>query len=76
MLHFSCSRNVVSHATRQSRKGGTWVLLWGPCTEAAPAHFGNLMSKAERDPAGTAQRLMELLAKSRMGLAPVQSPSR
>lgn len=50
--------------------------LWGPCTEAAPGHFGNLMSKADRDPAGTVQRLMELLAKSLMGLAPVQSPSR
>ena len=76
MLDFGCSRNVVSHPTRQSRKGRNWVLLWGPCTEAASARFGNLMSKADRDPAGTARRLMELLAKALMGLAPVQSPSR
>lgn len=47
-FHFSCSRNVVSHPTRQSRKEGTWVLLWGPCTKAAPACFGNLVSKADR----------------------------
>lgn len=52
------------------------MLLWGPCTEAAPAHSGNVMSKADRDPAGAVRWLMELLAKALMRLAPVQSPFR
>lgn len=45
MLHFNCSRNVVCHLTRQSRKGRTGVLLCSCCTEAAPAHFGDLIAK-------------------------------
>lgn len=51
------------------------MLLWGPCTEDALAHFGSFLSKAGRDPAGTARWLMELLGKALMGLAPAQSES-
>lgn len=48
----------------------------GCYAEAAPAHFGNLMSKADRDAVGMARWLMELLATALVGLAPVRSPSR
>lgn len=41
----------------------------------ASAHLGNLMSRADRDPARTLQWLSDLLAKALMGLAPDQSPS-
>lgn len=60
---------LPNEAKQERRDPGAAV---GLCTEAASAHFGNLMSKADRDPAGW---LMELLAKTLMGLVPVQSPS-
>lgn len=44
--------------------------------DLSAAHFGNLMSKADRAAAGAAWGLTELLAKAPVGLPPAQSPSR
>lgn len=47
------------------------MLLCGPCISTS-----GKLDEQSRDPAGTLQRLTELLAKALIGLAPDQSPSR
>lgn len=69
-LRSGCSRNMVNHLTRQSRKGRTWVLLCGPCIST----FGKL-DEQSRDPAEAVQQLPELPAEALMGLAADQPPS-